>query len=144
MKKLLNNEPSPARALEAFVGERGEVPEGVVARYTAALVEVFLTNGHGVAWSADPIYTRLLERLDSRQAGLALRAGRNPAIATKLQYPLGQEQWTKLLALAPKLTRRSHRELLAAIESYEGPLYRLPQTRTVQVLLDSQRAARPA
>ncbi len=77
------NEPSPARALEAFVGERGDVPEGVVDRYSAVLVEVFLTNGHGVAFSADPVYRRLLERLDSRGAGLALRAIRNPAIATR-------------------------------------------------------------
>lgn len=138
------NEPSPARALEAFVGERGDVPEGVVARYTAALVEVFLTNGYGVAFAADPIYTRLLERLDSRQAGLALRAIRNPAIAAKLQYPIGQQQWPKLLGLlAPKLTRRSDRELLDAIQSYDGPLHRLPQARSVQPLLDPQRK-RPA
>ena len=134
------NEPSPARALEAFVGERGDVPEGVVARYTAVLVEVFLTNGHGLAFSANPIYTRLLERLESRQAGLALRSIRNPAIGTKLQYPIGQQQWSKLLELlAPKLTRRSDRELLDAISSYEGPLSRLPQARSVRNLLEPQR-----
>jgi hypothetical protein len=138
------NEPSPARALEAFVGERGDVPDGVVPRYTAALVEVFLTNGHGVAFAADPIYTRLLERLDSRQAGLALRSIRNPAIVTKLQYPIGQQQWSKLLELsAPKLTRRSDRELLEAIQNYEGPLYRLPQAKKVQALLEPTRE-RPA
>jgi hypothetical protein len=138
------NEPSPARALEAFVGERGEVPDGVVARYTAALVEVFLSNGHGVAFSADPIYTRLLERLDSRQAGLALRAIRSPAIATKLQYSTGQQQWSKLLGLlAPKLTRRSDRELLDAVQGYDGPLYRLPEVKSVKALLDPTRE-RPA
>jgi hypothetical protein len=138
------NEPSPARALEAFVGERGDVPDGVVPRYTAALVEVFLTNGHGVAFSADPIYTRLLERLDSRQAGLALRAIRNPAIAAKLQYQIGQQQWAKLLELlAPKLTRRSDRELFDAIQNYDGPLYQLPQAKAIQPLLETQRP-RPA
>ncbi len=97
------NEPSPARALEAFVGERGDVPSGVAARYTAVLVEVFLTNGHGVAHSADTIYRRLLERLDSHGAGLALRSIRNPAITSKLQYPAVQGQWDDLLrAVGPQ------------------------------------------
>jgi hypothetical protein len=97
------NEPSPARALEAFIGERGDVPSGVTARYTAVLVEVFLSNGHGVAHGADAVYRRLLERLDSGGAGLALRSIRNPSISSKLQYPIAQEQWEKLIELlAPK------------------------------------------
>lgn len=134
------NEPSPARALEAFVGDRGEVPPAVVARYTAVLVEVYLTNGYGVAHGADAVYRRLLERLDSVGASLALRSIRNPAIATKLQYPIAQKQWSELLELlGPKLTRRSDRELLKAIQSYSGPLGRLPNDRKVQALLQPPR-----
>lgn len=137
------NETSPARALEAFVGNRGDVPAGIAPRYTSALVELFLTNGHGVAIAADAIYRRLLERLDSRQAGLALRAIRNPSIAAKLQYPLGAQQWARLLELLePKLTSRPDRELLDAIRRYDGPLGLLPQARAVQALLEPRRAPR--
>lgn len=134
------NEPSPARALEAFVGDRGDVPASVNGQYTATLVEAFLSNGHGVAHAADPVYRRLLERLDSPQASLALRAIKHPTIAVKLQYPLCREQWGELLnILAPKLTRRSDRELLGAIQNYDGPLHRLPQAKNIQALLESQR-----
>jgi hypothetical protein len=138
------NEPSPARALEAFVGDREGVPKSIHAQYTSTLVDVFLSNGHGVANAADPIYRRLLERLDSEQAALALRAIRHSTIAIKLRYELCQKQWVALLEiLEPKLARRSDRELLEAIRSYEGPLNRLPHAKSVQALLEPQRTATP-
>lgn len=130
------NEPSPARALEAFVGERGNVPDAVAARYATVLVEVFLSNGHGVVHGADPIYRRLLERLDSPSAGLALRSIRNPDISSKLRYPMVQVKWEELLLiLSPKLTRRHDRELLNVIQEFDGPLDRLLIAKSVQVLL---------
>jgi hypothetical protein len=71
---------------------------------------------------------------------LALRANRNPAVAAKLQYRIPQEQWAELLELiGPKPTRRSDRELLAAIERYAGPLNLLPQAKKVQSLLEPVR-----
>ena len=93
------NEPSPARALEAFVGDRGDVPPGVYGQFTATLVRVFLSNGHGVAHAAEAIYRRLLDRLDSEQAALALRAIKQPTVAIKLQYELCQQQWSELLEI---------------------------------------------
>lgn len=135
------NEPSPARALEAFVGDRGDVPPGVYGQFTATLVEVFLSNGHGVAHAADPIYRRLLDRLDSEQAALALRAIKQPTVAIKLQYELCQQQWSELLEiLRPKLARRSDRDLLEAIQAYEGPMYQMPRAKTIRSLLEPQRA----
>ncbi|WP_433782180.1 hypothetical protein ACQPX6_19980 [Actinomycetospora sp. CA-101289] len=37
-------EPAPARALEALVGQHGDVPQAVGTKYVAVLVEVYLGN----------------------------------------------------------------------------------------------------
>ncbi|WP_454739716.1 hypothetical protein [Cupriavidus necator] len=66
-------EPSFARRLESLVGDKGDVPLAVAGRYVDALVEVYLTNGNGIAWSAEPVYQRLLGKFDSSQALLVRR-----------------------------------------------------------------------
>lgn len=74
--------PSRARLLERAVGDRG-VPHGVREDYVLALVEVYLTNGHGVAWNAEPVYRQLIERFTrrgspDRAARLHKHANRQP------------------------------------------------------------------
>lgn len=114
-------EAAPARQLETLVGDRGDVPEALSTKYVKAIVEVFLSNGHGISRSADPIYRRLIERFDTQQAGLALRAFTDTTIAGRLQTRTAREQWTQLLdLLEPKLTRRNDRDLLTAIRAFPG------------------------
>ncbi len=114
-------EPAVARQLETLVGDKGEIPVALSSKYVKALVEAFLTNGNGVAWSADPVYRRLLERLGTRQASLALRAFTDPTIASRLQTSIARGQWKDLLdLLEPKLTRHDDRELLEAIRAFTG------------------------
>ncbi|GIV43806.1 MAG: hypothetical protein KatS3mg035_0929 [Bacteroidia bacterium] len=66
------NEPSFARQLSRIVGEPPKVPKALNKKYVLSLVEVFLTNGNGVAVSAQPIYEDLLSKLDSYQANVAV------------------------------------------------------------------------
>lgn len=114
-------EAGPARQLESLVGERGEVPTALYPKYVKTLVEVFLTNGSGVSWAADPIYNRMLERLDTRQARMALRAFTDQTISSRLQTSAAREKWGQLLdLLEPKMTRRADRDLLIAIRDFHG------------------------
>lgn len=85
------------------------------------LVYVFLTNGHGSSWAADPIYKDLISKFDTVQAGIALRTFAESAISSRLQHPLAREKWAELLDLIePKLTGRLDRTLLDAVREFSG------------------------
>jgi hypothetical protein len=133
------NEPSPARRLEELVGAHGELPDGMRTKYVTTLVEVFLTNGHGIAYAADSIYRRLLEALDVMGASLALRTFDNPTIASRLQNRLPCQKWDELLDIVePKLTGRRDRELLAAIREFGGTPDQLHRDSRMRRLLDDR------
>lgn len=113
-------EPPRARLLEGIVGDRG-VPDGVREDYVLALVEVFLTNGHGVAWNAEPVYRRLMDQFTRREAQVALLAFTNTRIASRLQMSLPRQKFTELLDIVePKLGRR-YREIAAAVRASNAP-----------------------
>lgn len=138
-----STEPGPARQLELLVGEKGSVPRSLYDKYVGALVEVFLTNGNGISWSADPIYYQMLERLDPAQARLALRAFLDPTISSRLQTNIARQQWLRLLdVLEPKLTRSVDRELLVEIRSFPGSPHELRTNATI-VRLAKPPAIRP-
>ncbi|WP_329449070.1 hypothetical protein OG906_41360 (plasmid) [Streptomyces sp. NBC_01426] len=112
-------EPPIARRLQELVGQHGDIPEGLTRKYVLGLVEVFLTNGNGIAHNADSIYRDLITRFNPQQASVALRSFTDSAIASKLQQKRPQEQWTELLGLIEsKLTARNDRELLEAIRAF--------------------------
>lgn len=134
------NEPSFAERLSELVGKRTNVPRAVVKKYVNSLVYVFLTNGYGVAWGADPIYRDLIERFSVDQAATALRAFDVPEIANKLQLQLGREKWQELLdLLEPKLTARPDRELLSAIRQFGGSPDQLRKDSNIRQVLDARR-----
>ncbi|AIV91077.1 hypothetical protein [Burkholderia pseudomallei] len=116
-------EPSFARRLESLVGDKGDVPPVVAGRYVDALVEVYLTNGNGIAWSAEPVYQRLLGKFDSSQALLAALSFRNRDIASKLQFPLSESKYREIVALAKtKVSSPQGLDILKTIEDYKAPL----------------------
>jgi hypothetical protein len=116
-----HTEPSPARAVAALIGERGEVPAAVEPKYLRTLIDVFLGNQYGVSWSAEPIYRDLVERLGSAQAGVALRSFTDPTISVKLWSTVGQKRWKALLdILEPKLTAPADRALMDAVRAFTG------------------------
>ncbi|MFN2609450.1 MAG: hypothetical protein ABR507_01020, partial [Actinomycetota bacterium] len=130
------NEPPAARQLETLVGEKADVPRQVARRYVLVLVEVFLTNGHGVAWNSEPIYLRLIEKFDSRQAGIALTVFTDKTIASRLQLSLAQDKFRELqTVIRPKLARRQERELADAVGSFKGPLDHLKDDASIKRLL---------
>lgn len=93
------NEPAFARQLQRLVGDAGRIPEKVTHTYVLGLVEVFLTNGNGVAWNAEPIYLEMMQQFDPRQSLVAAVSFRNSTIASKLQFPLCQRKYDEMLAL---------------------------------------------
>jgi hypothetical protein len=110
------NEPVFAKQLQRITGETGKVPENVTQQYVLGVVEVFLTNGYGVAWNAEPIYLELLQQLDPRQSLIAAVSFRNLTIASKLQFPLCQKKYRELLdMMVVQVTNPAVKELIQDI-----------------------------
>jgi len=122
-------EPSRARLLERLVGDQG-VPAEVRKEYVTGLVYVFLTNGHGVAWNADTIYTRLIERFTRQEAQVALLSFTDVPISSRLQMSMARQKWDELLDLVEPKLGRKYKELLTAIkESNASPDQLARETR---------------
>ncbi|MGY6499744.1 MAG: hypothetical protein ACXIVQ_02430 [Acidimicrobiales bacterium] len=129
-------EPSRARLLERTVGDRG-VPESVRQDYVLALIEVFLTNGHGVAWNAEPVYQRLMESFTRREAEAALLAFTNTRIASRLQMSLASQKFEELLdVIEPKLGKR-YQEIATAIRESNAPADKLANDSKLKRLVEA-------
>lgn len=116
-------EPSFARRLESLVGSHGNIPPQVVERYVEGLVDVYLTNGHGPTWDAEPIYTKLLLKLDATQVFMAVLSFRKLHIASKLQFPRCQTKYREVVAVAKsKVSSPQVLDILKLIENYRAPL----------------------
>ncbi|MCX5000774.1 hypothetical protein OG739_36400 [Streptomyces longwoodensis] len=137
------NEPPVARRLRDVVGRHGEVPTLLTAPYVATLVNVFLTNGYGVAWNAEPYYIELIKRFDGPQAAYALRSFAFRSITPKLDDTLPQTKWAELVELvAPKLTERGDRVLLELVRSFTGTPDKLRADSKIAAQLKVWREAR--
>lgn len=120
------SEPTFARQLSRLVGAHGEIPEQVVQKYVYGLVEVFLTNGNGIAWNAEPIYRELLNKLNPKQALIAILSFRDDTISSSLQFNLPQRKFKELLELMkPKASTPAMTEMIELIESSSAPLDKL-------------------
>jgi len=120
------SEPVLARQLASIVGNHGLVPDQVARHYVISLVEVFLTNGNGVAWNAEPIYESLLSKLDTRQALIAILSFQEDTIASRLQFTLSQQKFRRLLELMkPKATSPAAVEIISLLDQTRIPLDRL-------------------
>ncbi len=116
-------EPPFAKRLESLIGPKGDVPKDIVERYVEALVEVYLTNGHGRARFAEDTYTKLLERLDSGQALIAVLSFRKVKISSKLQFSLGAQTYREIVNIAKgKVSSPQGLEIIHTIENYKPPL----------------------
>lgn len=136
-------EPPFARRLASLVQPPAKLPPLLTESYILSLVEVFLTNGNGVAVAANPIYQELLSQLDANQAVFALLSFRDNLIASRLQFQLCQRKFRELLGILKNiLTAPAATELVAEIEKYPGPLSHLAsdsriklKVRNVQTIL---------
>jgi hypothetical protein len=74
-----------AKRLAVLMAPPANLPTAVAEPYVLGLVEVFLTNGNGVAWNTEPIYSQLLSQLDTKHSLLALLAFQDKSIAVSFQ-----------------------------------------------------------
>lgn len=131
------SEPTFARQLERIIGEHGQIPEQLNQRYVYGLVEVFLSNGSGVAWNAESTYESLLKRLDSDQALIAVLSFQDDFISSRLQLRLCQKQFRKLVEMMKmKAATPAMTEMVELVENSSAPPDRLREDAKIQ-----QRAA---
>ena len=126
-----SNEPPFARALMRLVGN--DVPSQISKNYVSSLVEVFLTNGNGVSWSADTIYAQMLNQLNPDQLLLAMLSFTDDNIASKLRFPICAEKYRELLKLlSGKVVGEAAKELLRDIVAFPGPLDKMRDTMQIK------------
>jgi len=132
------NEPSFARQLKRIVGEPLKVPKAINKRFVMAIVEVFLTNGNGVATSANTIYEDILSNLDSHQANIAALSFSDTKISSRLQFGLCQRKFKELLTIVkPSITSPPVNDLIQKIEDFKGNPSRLMYDKTIKTSLES-------
>jgi hypothetical protein len=132
------NEPPFAKQLRTLMGDAGVIPSQVEERYVMALVEVFLTNSHGVAVFAEPIYLDLLSKLTPQLALTAIRAFTEKRIASRLQFPLCQSKYRELIGLLEaKIAAPAAKELVEDIKRFSGPLDRMKEDARVRRRLEN-------
>lgn len=126
------NEAEPARKLADLAGAHGDVPSAVRIRYIRTVTEMFIGNGYGVSWAADPIYEQMIQRFSPGDAGRALRMFNHVAFSSLLGSSVGQSRWNRLLEfLDPKITSTSDRNLMAGIRAFPGTPDKLRLDTTV-------------
>lgn len=137
-----NTEPAPAKALSDLIGPQGDVPTALENKFLIAIAEAYLGNTYGVSWAAAEHYEAMLRRLDSRQAGKALRVFTIPTISSKLSRSVAQSQWTKLLnILTPKLTRSADRVLMDAVRAFSSTPDKLASDAKIKKLVAAAKKA---
>jgi hypothetical protein len=116
------NEAAPAQKLLDLVGGHGDVPSAVRDLYVRTATEMFIGNGFGVSWAADPSYQEMLKRFSPSDAGTALRMLSDVAFSSLLASSVGASRWAQLLDLLDsKLTSNTDRKLMEAIRGFSGP-----------------------
>jgi len=116
-------EPPFARALKNLISDAGSVPRQLRNYYVYALVEVFLSNGNGVAMNAEPTYIDLIKRFDSTQAILAIISFNIDKIENKLRLNLCERKFKQLIQLLKiKITSDIVNDLISDRENFQNSL----------------------
>lgn len=126
------NEPQFARQVQRLVGKQ-KVPTQLDRDYVVSIVDVFLTNGYGVCWAADPIYQNLIERFNETHAFIAATSFNIERISNKLDQPLCAKKYREMLGILK--SNASHPALLEFIDyllSYKGNYTNLAQETKVK------------
>ncbi len=117
------NEALPAKRLSSILGEPPIVPSGAEAKYIKALVNVFLTNGYGVANTANFIYTDLISNLTPKQAIFAMTQIFDESISSKLRISLCEKKFMEMIELVEqKISTHAAKQLIEDIKSKKFPL----------------------
>ncbi len=134
------NEPSFAKQLYRIVGEKPKVPKIINKKYVLTLVDVFLTNGNGVAGWAEPTYLEMLSKLDSNQANIAVLSFNDERISSKLQHGLCANKFRELIPIVkPIVTTPAIKDLIEKIEKFTGKLENIKYDKAIKTSVDSLR-----
>ncbi|TQR19934.1 hypothetical protein [Psychrobacillus vulpis] len=122
----LNNfysEPAFAREMKRLIGE-GEIPDTIKNKYIESLVEVFLSNGSGITWNAEPVYQELLAKFNNEMALKAILTIFDKRIKALISNSrLRKDQYFKMVSLLKaKVTSKSAQELIDLILEFTGPI----------------------
>lgn len=125
------NEPSFARQLRSVIGTHGSVPAQLNYPYVKTIISVFLTNGNGVAWSAEPIYIELIKNFNPKQSFIALTSFTDEGIKSKLQFNLCRQKFEEMLDyIQPNITSDGVLSLLEEIR---------PRIRSLSNIMNSDK-----
>lgn len=134
------NEPSFANQLYRIVGENPKVPKIIHKKYVLTLVDVFLTNGNGVAGWAEETYVELISKFDSNQANIAVLSFNDERISSKLQHSLCSKKFRELIQILKSIiTTPAIKDLIEKIEKYTGRLENLKYDKAIKTSVDSLR-----
>lgn len=116
------NEVLPARRLRSIVGNPASIPSGIEAKYISSLVDVFLTNGYGVARSSNEIYLELIKDFTPRQAIYAVALIFDESISSKLRIPLCEQKYFEMIEIIQqKISTHAAKSLIEEIKSKKKP-----------------------
>jgi len=120
------NEPAFARELKRVVGDYSKVPKSIEDKYILNLVEVFLTNGHGIASSANAIYEELINGMSSGMAEKAFLSFNDDQIRSKLRFDLSKRKFLELSEICKsKITSKAFLEFIDRVLAYRIPMDKL-------------------
>ncbi|MES2545625.1 MAG: hypothetical protein V4548_12120 [Bacteroidota bacterium] len=133
------NEPAFARQLQRIIGEPIKLPKSVSKKFIIAIVETFLTNGNGVADSANEIYTNILSNLDSHQVNIAVLSFTDSRISSRLQFPLCQRKFIELINIVKaSITSPPVKDLMKYIqEDYKGKPSQLMNDKIIKTSVEN-------
>lgn len=111
------NEVLPARRLKSIIGDTPSVPTGIQTKYISTLIDVFLTNGFGVARSSNNIYLELIQGFTPKQAVYALFLVFDEGISSKLRIKLCAEKYFEMIKIVePKISTQAAKQLIEQIK----------------------------
>ena len=123
------NEPSFVKQLINTIGKKGDIPEALTYEYTKTIVSVFLTNGLGECWEANPLYIELMKKFNTKQAFIALISFTDESIKSKLQYSRCQHKYEKMLEIIKSnITSEGVKALLEEIKGNINNLHKMTKS----------------
>jgi hypothetical protein len=132
------NEVLPARRLQSILGNPSKVPPGAEKKYIDTLVNVFLSNGYGIAFSANEIYSELLSGLTPRQAIYAVALVFDEGISSKLRIDLCAKKYIEMVdSLSPKISTHAAKQLVTEVKSGKQPLPDIRANKMLKALADT-------
>lgn len=118
-------EPTIAKQLSMYIGNI-QIPKQCYFEYVNTLVNVYLTNGYGVSWSAEPIYIDLIQKFDQEMSLIAILSFTQDEISSKLQFSLCKDKFITMLNLIkPKITSSAIIEIIDKLIEFKEALHKL-------------------